>query len=65
MVALVFGMNVFGGAVDVVGMYTLALLINVAGLLWACGIAIRKAEMTWISSPASMLRGLRKAEAAG
>jgi ABC-2 type transport system permease protein len=40
-VALIFGMNVFGGAVDVVGMYTLALLINVAGLLWACGIAMR------------------------
>ena len=40
-VALIFGMNVFGGAVDVVGMYTLALMINVAGLLWACGIAMR------------------------
>ena len=40
-VALLFGMNVFGGAVDVVGMYTLALLINVAGLLWACGVAMR------------------------
>ena len=40
-VALIFGMNVFGGAVDVFGMYTLALLINVAGLLWACGIAMR------------------------
>ena len=31
----------FGGAVDVVGMYTLALLVNVAGLLWACGVAMR------------------------
>ena len=40
-VALIFGMNVFGGPVDVFGMYTLALLINVAGLLWACGIAMR------------------------
>jgi ABC-2 type transport system permease protein len=40
-VALISGMNVFGGAVDVVGIYTLALLINVAGLLWACGIAMR------------------------
>src|SRR6188474_1780264 len=28
-VALIFGMNVFGGPVDVIGMYTLALLINV------------------------------------
>ena len=34
-------MNVFGGPVDVFGMYALALLINVAGLLWACGVAMR------------------------
>ena len=40
-VALLAGMNVFGGPVDVVGMYTLALLINIAGLLWACGVAMR------------------------
>ena len=40
-VALLAGMNVFGGPVDVFGMYTLALLINVAGLLWACGVAMR------------------------
>jgi ABC-2 type transport system permease protein len=40
-VALAVGMNVFGGAVDVVGLYTLALLVNVAGLLWACGVAMR------------------------
>ena len=40
-VALIAGMNVFGGPVDVFGMYTLALLINVAGLLWACGVAMR------------------------
>jgi ABC-2 type transport system permease protein len=40
-VAVVAGLNVFGGPVDVVGMYTLALLINVAGLLWACGVAMR------------------------
>jgi ABC-2 type transport system permease protein len=40
-VALVAGMNVFGGPVDVFGMYALALLINVAGLLWACGVAMR------------------------
>ena len=33
-VALIVGMNVFG-------MYALALLINVAGLLWACGVAMR------------------------
>ena len=40
-VAVLAGMKVFGGAVDVLGMYTLALVINVAGLLWACGIAMR------------------------
>ena len=40
-VALLAGMNVFGGPVDVFGMYTLALLINLAGLLWACGVAMR------------------------
>ena len=40
-VALVAGMNVFGGALDVFGMYALALLINVAGVLWAAGVAMR------------------------
>jgi ABC-2 type transport system permease protein len=40
-VALVVGMDVFGGSLDVLGMYTLALLINVAGLFWACGVAMR------------------------
>jgi ABC-2 type transport system permease protein len=40
-VALASGMNVFGGPVDVFGMYLLALLINVAGILWAGGVAMR------------------------
>ena len=40
-VALLSGMNIFGGPVDVFGMYALALLINIAGLLWACGVAMR------------------------
>ena len=40
-VALVAGMNVFGGPVDLFGMYALALVINVCGLLWACGVAMR------------------------
>lgn len=40
-VALAVGMNVFGGSVDVFGMYALALLINAAGVLWACGVAMR------------------------
>ncbi len=40
-VALLFGMDVGGGAVDVIGLYGLALLVNTAALLWAAGIAMR------------------------
>lgn len=40
-VALVAGMRVGGGGLDVFGMYLLAALVNVAGLLWACGVAMR------------------------
>lgn len=40
-VALLFGMRVSGGPVDVVGLYTLAALVNVCGFLWAGGIAMR------------------------
>jgi len=40
-VALIAGMNVFGGPVDVFGLYALALLINVSGVLWAAGVAMR------------------------
>lgn len=40
-VALAVGMNVFGGAVDVFGLYLLALMVNVAGILWASGVAMR------------------------
>jgi ABC-2 type transport system permease protein len=40
-VALVAGMNVDGSGADLVGLYTLAGLLNVAGLLWACGVAMR------------------------
>jgi ABC-2 type transport system permease protein len=40
-VAVLAGMNVFGGPFDVFGMYALALLINIAGLLWASGVAMR------------------------
>ena len=39
------GMNVFGGPVDVFGMYLLALLINAAGILWASGVAMRLRTM--------------------
>ena len=40
-VALLAGMQVGGGAVDLVGLYTLAALVNVAAILWAAGIAMR------------------------
>jgi ABC-2 type transport system permease protein len=40
-VALLTGMEVGGGPVDVVGLYTLAALVNLAALLWAAGIALR------------------------
>jgi len=44
-VALVAGMQVGGGAVDLVGLYTLALLLNVSGILWAGGVAMRLRTM--------------------
>ena len=34
-------MKVGGGAVDLVGLYTLALLVNFCGFFWAGGIAMR------------------------
>jgi ABC-2 type transport system permease protein len=40
-VALVVGMNVGGGVVDLFGLYVLAALINFCGFFWAGGIAMR------------------------
>jgi ABC-2 type transport system permease protein len=40
-IALVAGMQVSGGPVDIVGLYTLALLVNLAGFAWSAGIAMR------------------------
>jgi ABC-2 type transport system permease protein len=40
-VALAAGMQVGGGPVDVVGLYTLAVLVNVCGFMWSAGIAMR------------------------
>ena len=40
-VALASGMNVGGDGLDLVGLYGLALILNQAALLWACGIAMR------------------------
>jgi ABC-2 type transport system permease protein len=40
-VALIGGLQVFGTAPEVIGVYTLALLVNLTGFLWASGIAMR------------------------
>jgi ABC-2 type transport system permease protein len=40
-VALVAGMELGGGVVDLVGLYGLALLVNFCGFFWAGGIAMR------------------------
>jgi ABC-2 type transport system permease protein len=40
-VAFAVGMNVGGSGVDLFGLYALALILNVAALLWACGVAMR------------------------
>jgi ABC-type multidrug transport system permease subunit len=40
-VALVAGMDVSGDPVELLAMYTLALLVNVCGFLWSAGIAMR------------------------
>jgi ABC-2 type transport system permease protein len=44
-VALVVGMNVGGGGVDLFGLYGLAVLVNVAATLWAVGVAMRLRTM--------------------
>ncbi len=40
-IALSAGMKVGGGPVDIVGLYSLALIINACGFLWSAGIAMR------------------------
>ena len=40
-VALVAHVPLGGAGVDLFGLYTLGLIINVASLLWACGVAMR------------------------
>ena len=44
-IALVAGMQVGGGALDLVGLYSLAAIVNLAALLWAAGIALRFRSM--------------------
>jgi ABC-2 type transport system permease protein len=40
-VALLARMEISGSGVDLVGLYSLGLLLNVAGTLWAAGVAMR------------------------
>ncbi len=40
-VALLLGMEVLGGPIDLIGLLALAMLVNVAGALWAAGVAMR------------------------
>lgn len=40
-VALAVGMRVHGSGVDLFGLYGLALILNIAGLMWAAGVAMR------------------------
>jgi len=40
-IALAVGMKVGGGPADLIGLYTLALIINTCGFFWSAGIAMR------------------------
>jgi ABC-2 type transport system permease protein len=44
-VALLTGLEVSGGVVDLVGLYTLALLVNAAAMLFGTGVAMRMRTM--------------------
>ena len=44
-VALAAGMNVGGSGVDLVGLYTLAAILNLAAVFWAAGVAMRLRTM--------------------
>jgi ABC-2 type transport system permease protein len=44
-VALAVGMHVGGNGIDLVGLYSLALLLNLAAVLWASGVAMRLRTM--------------------
>jgi ABC-2 type transport system permease protein len=38
--ALLAGMNVFGGPVDLIGLLGLGIMVNLVAALWACGVAM-------------------------
>jgi ABC-2 type transport system permease protein len=44
-VAVAAGMNVGGNGVDIFALYTLAVLVSLAGTLWATGVALRMRSM--------------------
>ena len=44
-VALVVGMKVGGSGIDIAGLYALGLIINLASVLWAAGVALRLRTM--------------------
>jgi ABC-2 type transport system permease protein len=44
-VALIAGMQVGGGGVDLFGLYALGLVVNVVAVLWAAGVAMRLRTM--------------------
>ncbi len=39
--ALIAGMQVGGGGVDLFGLVAMAIILNLAATLWACGVAMR------------------------
>jgi ABC-2 type transport system permease protein len=44
-VALIAGMHIGGSGADIVGLYTLAVIVNGAAVLWAAGVAMRLRTM--------------------
>ncbi len=44
-VAFATGMHVGGGGIDLVGLYALALLVNLCAVMFACGVAMRLRTM--------------------
>ncbi len=40
-IAFAVGMRIGGGGVDVVGLYVLAVFVNMTGFLWSCGVGMR------------------------
>ena len=40
-VALLVGMEIGGGAVDLIGLYSLAAIVNFASIMWSSGVALR------------------------